>query len=63
MGYAEYHAYDWSETKTNEEIRAEIDRLRQPIHHPWDSVGNAHLDEVRMRTLQRVLEVRQGVAG
>lgn len=58
MSYASYHAQDWAEGKTDEEIRAEIARLYDPIDHPWDSVGNAHLDEVRMRTLMGILEAR-----
>jgi hypothetical protein len=62
MGYADYHARDWAENQTDVEIGREIARLRAGVDHPWNSVGCAYFDEVRMRTLIAILDTRKGLA-
>ena len=52
-----YNATCWAEGKTNEEIKAEINR----IHKMWGAgpdfqfPGNAHYQYTRMETLRRIV--------
>jgi len=60
MGYADYHARCWAESKSDREIQAEIDRLKHwyPTRQ-WNEVGCAHFDYVREVTLRELLAARK----
>ena len=63
--YTEYHARDWAENKSVEEIRAEIERVEHVLHHhdfKWNEVGNRNDTYVRANILRTIL-VERGVGG
>lgn len=53
--YAEYHARDWAAGRTDDEIKAEIERVDTPKTRDWQEVGCAADDYVRSQTLRQVL--------
>jgi hypothetical protein len=58
--YAAYHAEDWAEGRTDDEIRQEIARVKQKVTHTyqWNEVGCAYWDYTRERMLQVILNLR-----
>lgn len=57
---AAYHARDWAAARTDDEIRAEIDRVNEMITRTrdWQEVGSAERDRMRILTLTAVLRER-----
>lgn len=59
--YARYHARDWAENKTVEEITEEITRVTHKArthHYQWNEVGNVTADWARVDTLREILQER-----
>ncbi len=54
--YAVYHAKDWAEGKTKEEIKEEIARCKKPHTYQWNQVGNEHQNYSRIVTLENILK-------
>ena len=56
--YAAYHAKDWAEGKTVEEITEEIARVKHKAethHYAWNEVGNTSDDWTRHDVLVAIL--------
>ncbi len=55
--YAEYNARAWAEGRTVEEIKAEIQRVKNKFshHYQWNEVGCRTFDYIREETLKIIL--------
>lgn len=62
--YTKYHALDFAETHSIEEIKEEIARLKDKAENhnfPWHEVGNVTDTWTRHDTLQEILIEKQKV--